>query len=193
MKHIVVVLGAALSLAGTFDRPLKSPPLTHELTMLMKQQNLDAFATTDPAAPDRFVAALFFQGAQLLLVAGRYPTPASIQQEIDRKQYGDVYRDLSVSSVADGKLFIHDVGADGLHAGAGSLDIMYEHAVDETIFDGNWSQHKMSEKEYSDRLVRGDAEYSRLLTLLIDGLMNRANQVAAPDAGRAAPVAESAR
>jgi len=192
MKHLVVALGVMLSL-GAVDRSLTSPALTQELTMLLTQEKLDAFAAPDPSAPDRFVAALFFQGAQLLVVAGRYPMPASIQQQIERKQYGDVYRDLSVGSAADGKLFVHDLVADGLHAGGGSLDIMYEQAVNETIFDGNRSQHKLSEKEYSDRLARGDAEYSRLLTLLIDGLKNRPAQATGAAVARDAAAAETAR
>jgi hypothetical protein len=36
------------------------------------------------------------------------------------------------------------------------------------IFDGNPGGHKMTEKAYTEKLVSTDAEYSRVLALLVD-------------------------
>lgn len=170
MRHAIVAVTAMLLLTGA-EEPLNSPRLTNELTTLLKQHNLDAFATPDPSEPGRFVGALFFQGEQLLVVGGHYPTPSAIQQRLAQKQFADAYRDLTVGCIPDGKLFFHDLGADGLHAGSrGSVDIMYEQVVNQTMFDGNWNKQKLTEKEYSQRLARADAAYSGLLTLLVNAL-----------------------
>ncbi|MEP7306686.1 MAG: hypothetical protein ABJA98_14315 [Acidobacteriota bacterium] len=117
------------------------------------------------------MAALFFQHEQLLVVAGHHPTPSVIQQRLEQKQFADVYEELSVECVPDGKLFFHDLQADGLHAGSGaSMDIMYEQGVKRTIFDGNWREHKTTEAAYLEQLTRADVAYSGVLTLLIDAL-----------------------
>src|SRR5689334_11978947 len=130
MRRVLVALSAVLLLTGAAnaaDEQLKSPALAHELGALLKQHGLDAYAMPDPSAPDRFIAVLFFQGEQLLLVAGRHPQPSLIQQRLQYKQYGDVYQDLTVGCVPEGKLFIHDLSADGLRLGSGgTVDIMYE-------------------------------------------------------------------
>ena len=171
MRHAIVAVTAMLLLTGATQEPLNSPRLVNELTTLLKQHNLDAFATPDPNEPGRFVGALFFQGEQLLVVGGHYPTPSAMQQRLEQKQFADAYRDLTVGCVPDGKLFFHDLGADGLHAGSGgSVDIMYERVVNQTMFDGNWNRQKLTEKDYAQRLARADAAYSAQLTVLVNAL-----------------------
>ena len=56
--------------------------LATELDSLLTARGLDAIAAADLQAPDRFVAALAFPKAQLLVVDAVYPAPALMRQEI---------------------------------------------------------------------------------------------------------------
>jgi hypothetical protein len=173
MKHFrplvlvaVVVVFGGLAAEG---QELQSRRTAGELTALLQQQHLNAVAAKDPTAPDRYVAALFFPDVQLLVVSARYPAPALLQQQLDQKQYQEVYAALQGAGIPDSKRFVQDLKADGLHAKpADAVDIVYEHVTDQMIFDGNPGGHKMTEKAYTEKLVSTDAEYSRVLALLVD-------------------------
>src|ERR1700680_3454586 len=173
MKHFrplvlvaVVVVFGGLAAEG---QELQSRRTAGELTALLQQQHLNAVAAKDPTAPDRYVAALFFPDVQLLVVSARYPAPALLQQQLDQKQYQEVYAALQGAGIPDSKRFVQDLKADGLHAKpADAVDIVYEHVTDQMIFDGNPGSHKMTEKAYTEKLVRTDSEYSRVLALLVD-------------------------
>jgi hypothetical protein len=150
---------------------LQSRRAAGELTALLHQQRLSAVAAKDPSAPDRYVAALFFPDVQLLVVSARYPEPALLQQQLDQKQYQEVYTALQGAGIPDSKLFVQDLKADGLHAKpADAVDIVYEHVTAQTIFDGNPGSHKMTEKAYNEKLATTDAEYGRVLALLVDAV-----------------------
>ena len=53
----------------------KSAPLAKQLAAALDAAKLDSIAAKDPAAPDVFVAALYFPGMQLLVVSGKYSVP----------------------------------------------------------------------------------------------------------------------
>lgn len=145
----------------------RSEPLAKELATLLQQQKLDVIAAADPADDKRFVAALFFPG-QLLVVAGHYAAPSLLAQEVSQKQYREVYTALQGAADAESKVFIQDMGADGLQAdAAASVDVMYERGVDQTFFDGKPQQHKMSKAVYDKKFAEADASYAAMLTLLI--------------------------
>jgi hypothetical protein len=145
-----------------------SAPVAKELSALLSQQKLDAIAAKDPDTPDRFVAALYFPDVQLLVMSGRYPVPVLLQQQLDRKNYSEIYADLSGASIQDSQLFFQDLKADGLHAGKSDApDILYERVVAQTVFDGDWDKHNMTEKAYMEKFAEADKQYSRLLMLLV--------------------------
>ncbi len=151
----------------------RSEALAKELSGLLQQHQLDAISAVDPADPSRFVAALYFPG-QLLVISARYAAPAVLVDQMQRKAYRDVYTTLQGASEPSQRLFIQDIGADGIHAGPGeTVDVMYEGGVTQTIFDGRPEQHKLSKTDYSQRFGKADQRYSRLLTLLITQTRNR--------------------
>lgn len=145
-----------------------SAALTKELVTLMGTRQLDAIATADPAAPGRFVAAMVYPGVQLLVVRAQPPSAADTATRINYRMYRDAYSDVQQPLKPEGKLFIQDMGADGLSPiGSTSVDIMYEDGTRQTIFDGNWKKLGMSQAEYQKKYAAADAEYTRLLALLV--------------------------
>jgi hypothetical protein len=85
-----------------------------------------------------------------------------------------VYTDLSTSSDPNGRFFVQDLGADGLHRtreGDESFDITWENEVTRTIYNGDWRSHEISETEYESRFDADDRRYTRLLRVLITGLL----------------------
>ena len=142
-----------------------------ELTGLMEARKATVIAAPDPADPGRFVAAMLFPRVQLLVVSARYPAPDVIGGQIAARQYADVYSALQQSSPQDSRVFFQDLGADGLHAKPGdTVDVMYEHVVAQTIFDGNPAARNLSNAAYGERFKAADAVYSRMLNLLIQQL-----------------------
>jgi hypothetical protein len=122
-------------------------------------------------ARDVFVAGRLFPRAQWLVVSGRPTAPSVVQAYLDRHEYGDVYGLLQSAVVPDTKWFVQDLRADGLHAEiADSVDILYERVVNQTIFDGEPGKHKMRAKDYARKFADADAEYARLLSLLLRSL-----------------------
>jgi hypothetical protein len=158
------LLGAAasdvVSAAG-----LQSQPLARELTAVLSDRHLDAFAAKDPEHDGQFVAALFFPGSQLLVVSARYASPPLLEQSLQAKAYRDVYTALQGAGDTSTKLFVQDIGADGLRADEKqAVDIVYDKVVNQTIFDGD-PNHKV--KDYGTKLADADARYSGLLRVLL--------------------------
>ena len=109
---------------------------------------------------------MLFPGVQLLVVEARHPTPDTMQARLFYKQNKDLYFDLQQPSITDGKVFIQDLGCDGLKADAEStIDIMYEGGATQTLFDGDWKKKGQSEAEYQAKFQKADEQYSRMLSL----------------------------
>jgi hypothetical protein len=160
-----------MSAAPAAAQTSQSEPLARELSALMAQHKLDAFAAKDPAAPDTYVAAMLFPNVQLLIVDGQPTSPAATQAELDQHQYADVYTTLQQAVVASSKVFFQDLKADGLHAKApDTVDIVYEHVSNQTIFDGDPGKHRLSQSQYAEKFSAADAKYARLLKILVDEL-----------------------
>jgi hypothetical protein len=165
---LMAALVAAPAARGAAD--LRSPALAKQLVTLMAERGLTTVAAKDPDSADRFVAAMAFPEVQLLVVAARYPTPALVQSQLAAKQFADVYAELQAAPIKESKLFFQDLGCDGI-AGAGeNVDVMYEHAKDQTLFDGNWKRAGLSKAAYDEKVSAADGQYSRLLEILIAGL-----------------------
>jgi len=169
MKAVSLAIGAVALLALVAPgaaADLQSRPLAQQLTTLLAGRHLDAIAVKDPSDDGRFVAALYFPDVQLLVISARYPSPAELQQMLASHAYRDVYAALQQSGAADSKLFVQDLGADGLHAAANQpVDIVYERVVNQAIFDKDVAR---ADAAYNRKLTAADAQYSRLLQLLLD-------------------------
>ncbi len=168
----VVVFGgiwAGQPLAASAQE-MRSAALARELTSLMTAAKLDAIALQDPAAPDRFIAAMLFPEVQLLMVTAGHPSPDYVKWQIEQKQYKDVYALLQQSGLIDTRVFFQDLGADGLpQSGNDTADVMYVRGV-QTLFDRAAKNGGGSKDVYAKKLREADAQYSRLLQLAIDAL-----------------------
>jgi hypothetical protein len=168
-KTILLACAFSVSAAITLSTAQSlSEPLAKELSGVLLEKKLDAIAAVDPEDGERFVAALFFGNAQLLVVSARYPAPALLTEQLTRKAYGEVYGALHGASVRETRLFIQDMGADGIDSGPGeSVDVVYEQDVKQTLFDGHPEKRHMSKAAYAEKFQHTDDEYSRLLKVLI--------------------------
>ena len=115
------------------------------------------------------MAALYFQGGQLLVVSAKYSAPALLTAKLAKKDYRDIYIDLNAASVAGSKIFVMDQTCDGLVAKPGdNAPDTWEEGPKTTVFDGDWKKAKMSEDEYTKAFAGADERYARILTLLAD-------------------------
>lgn len=148
-------------------RTLRSAPLAKQLGVALQERGLEAIAARDPNESDRFVAALFYPNAQLLVISARYASPPLLDARLSQKQYRDVYADLGSSPIPNTSVLVHDMNADGLcDSRDKSADILYEGNLT-SLFDADWKSHNRSEHEYIERLFEADERYSRLLEILL--------------------------
>lgn len=145
----------------------QSAALAKELAAAMASGNLPAVAAEGVNQPNEFVAALAYPG-MLLVVSAKYEPAVLMKERITKKEYREVYMDLQSASVAGSKVFVTDVGADGLKSkSADSVD-----TGDKSLsFDGEWRKSKLaSEQDYTKALSDAEASYAKVLTQLLAGL-----------------------
>jgi len=164
----VVVLVFSLS-TTSFAQDGKSVPLAKQLAAALDSAKLDSIAAPDPSDPGTFVAALYFANMQLLVVSAKYTAPQLLSAKVEKKDYRDVYIDLNSASVPESKMFIEDLGADGLKAKRDENQPFdtFERAGKRTVFDSDWKKQKLSEQDYLKAFSGADDEYSKLLTALL--------------------------
>jgi hypothetical protein len=161
-----LLLGPAVATAQDAG---KSTAAAKQLTEVLDKLKLDAIAAPDPADAGTFVAALYFQGGQLLVVSAKYSAPALMTAKLAKKDYRDIYIDLNAASVAGSKIFVMDQTCDGLVAKPGdNAPDTWEEGPKTTVFDGDWKKAKISEEEYTKAFAGADERYARILTLLAD-------------------------
>src|SRR5207244_230814 len=106
------VLVLSLSASATAQES-KSIALAKQLSTALDAAKVDVIAAKDPSKPDVFVAALYFAGAQLLVVSAQYAAPVLLEEKIAKKDYREVYLDLSSASMPATRVFVEDPGANG--------------------------------------------------------------------------------
>ena len=131
--------------------------------------SLDAIAAKDPADDDRYIGALYFKGLQLLVVSAEYAAPQLLDEKLAKKAYRDVYLDLNGASKPESKVFIEDLGADGLIAERENnmpFDAA-DNAGKRISFDSDWRRQQMSEDDYKDAFEKADEKYAEMLKALL--------------------------
>ena len=159
---------AALAAPVIAEQDSKSSVAAKELGGTLDKLKLDSIAAADPSDPNTFVAALYFPGAQLLVVSAKYSAPVLLTAKLSKKDYRDIYIDLSSASIPASKIFIMDQGANGLVRDPGNDPAdSWEQGSKSTTFDGDWKKAKLaSEQEYNKAFADADARYAQLLGLL---------------------------
>jgi hypothetical protein len=147
----------------------KSAPLAKQLTAAMAAGKLDSVAAKDPTHPDTYVAALHIPGVQLLVIGAQYPAPTLLDPRLANGEFRDVYIELNSAGVPASKVFVEDLGANGLFAKPADNNPMdmYESSGKRAMFDGEWGRQKLSEQEYMKTFAGADERYAEMLTALI--------------------------
>lgn len=167
-----LMLGSVLLTAHlSYAQESKSAPLAAELCKLLESQKLDSIAARQVG--DQYVGALFFPGTQLLVVKGKFPSFARMNDLLTKKQFKEVYMDLSGASDQQTREFVMDLGANGLrfkredNQPFDTADI----GPKSYKFDGQWGgKGKITEEEYRKLFTQIDDEYAQMLQALIDEL-----------------------
>jgi hypothetical protein len=146
----------------------KSATVAKDLTAALDAKKLDAIAAKLPSDPDRYAAALYFPGLQLLVISGTYAAPVLLDPRIAQKQYRDVYLELSGTIPKESKIFVLDMGAPGLTQKKtdGFFDT-WTQGGKQIVFDGNWEAQKISESDYNKMFAAADEEYAKILDALL--------------------------
>ena len=163
------------SVIGLFGAPevaaqaSKSEALAQELAALLDQQKLDTVAARDTEPDDGFVAALYFSGRQLLVVSARYESPSLLVEQLDARNYRDIYVDLQSASIPESKQFVDDLVADGLHPEPeeGLPFDTFTWPDRSVSFNGEWDDQDLSEQEYEKAFAEADEAYAHMLSMLI--------------------------
>ena len=165
----LAMVGMLMSVPAAWAQESKSAALAKQLSAALDTAKLDSIAAADPTAPDVFNAALYFGGAQLLVVSAKYSAPLFLLERLGKKEYRDVYLDLNGAAVANTKTFIQDNAADGLkakNAGNQAADV-FEVAGKQMVFDGDLKKQKMSDQDYQKAFADADEKYAQILTALL--------------------------
>src|SRR5262245_22388662 len=114
-RALAVLFAAVLALPlAAAAQDSKSADLAKQLAQLLDEKKMDAIAAPDPETPGAFVAALYIPGTQLLAVSAKYSVPDLLNDRLSKKEYRDIYIELSAASVAGTKTLVMDTLADGL-------------------------------------------------------------------------------
>jgi hypothetical protein len=173
LRTLAVLLVAILALpVAASAQDAKSADLAKQLAQLLDEKKLDAIAAADAQNAGVYVAALYFPGTQLLAVSAKYSAPALLNEKLTKKDYRDIYVDLSAASVAGSKVFVMDTFADGLVARpkADAPADSVEKGGATVSFDGDPKKAKQSDAEYAKAFGDADDAYARILQLLITKL-----------------------
>jgi hypothetical protein len=162
------VLVLIASAAAQAQEP-KSAPLAKQLAAALDAAKIDSIAARDPANPGVYIGALYIPNFQLLVIANAYAAPSLLDTRISKKEYRDVYIDLNSASAAATRLFVEDLGADGVKAKREDnqgFDAV-ENKGARTVFDGDWRKQKLSEEDYMKAFAAADERYTQVLMALL--------------------------
>ena len=169
LRALVCAALASAAAVPASAQESKSAVAARALAQALDAAKLDSIAAADSANPGTFCAALYFPGSQLLVVSAKYAAPSLLTDKIAKKNYRDVYIDLSSASIPETKVFVMDSSADGLvarpddNSGYDTVD----RGPAEVAFDGDWKKAKLSEDEYMKPFSEADETYARILQLLL--------------------------
>lgn len=172
MRGITVAAALVLASAPGYAQESKSAPLASELASLLDQLKTDSIAARYPGESDQFVGALYFPGSQLLVVTAKYQAPQLLEEKLASKSHRDVYIDLNSASVPNTRVFVSDLGIDGLRPRRSDnqpFDTIEMHGKNWN-FDGDWRKAKVSEDEYMKAFQEADEEYAKMLQALLGEL-----------------------
>lgn len=162
---LLVLASLALAPSIASAQESRSAPIAAELTRLLDEQKLDAVAAR--LDDDRFVAALYFPGTQLLVVGTRYSAPNRLLYLIANRMYQEAYADLSSATEQATKLFVMDLGANGLQFRRKDNEPFDTVDTPTGSLAFNGERGKLSNDEYRQAFTTTDEQYREMLEKLV--------------------------
>jgi hypothetical protein len=164
LSCVLLVPSAALA------QESKSAAVAQELTRLLDAAKLDSIAAKHQGA-GQYVSALYIAGSQLLVVSAKYSVPARMDVLLGEKKYQEIYQDLNSASERESKVFVMDLGANGLRfkQEKNELDTA-DVSGKSVVFDGDWDKAKISEAEYRKTFESTDTQYMQMLQARVAAL-----------------------
>jgi hypothetical protein len=164
-----LICASALAGSAAASQESKSAAIAKELSQAMDAAKLDGIAAVDPSTPGGFIAAIYIPGTQLLVVSAKYAVPPLLLDKLKTGDFRGLYMDLHSAAMPGTKIFVQDLGADGLiwrpaaDSGADAVD-----ENDKSIsFDGEWKKAKMTEADYMKAYTDADDHYAKMLAALL--------------------------
>lgn len=168
---VVMAACALLCVGPASAQNSKTVALAKELASALDGAKLDSMAAREIGSEDGFVAALYYPGQQLLVIAATYSAPVLMKEKIILKQYKDVYLDLNSATTPASRRVIEDLKADGLFSTRPSpnepFDFYTKGTSPRVKFDGDWKKQKITQDDYMKVFTEADAEYTRMLESLL--------------------------
>jgi hypothetical protein len=167
MTRFILAVTLALLPALAQAQESKSAPAVTELLAMLDQMKLDSVGA---AQGDGFVGVLYTPGSPLIAIHGRFASPVRAQILIERKLYRDLYSDLNAAAELATKVFITDLGADGLKTVQRNSNQPFDMAdvgAKSYRFDGDWGKQKLSREEYTKAYETTDDQYAQMVRALI--------------------------
>jgi hypothetical protein len=167
-RPLVLIAAAVLAsaTAASAAEDAKSTAAARELSQVLEAAKLDSIAAADPSMPGGFIAAIYIPGTQLLVVSAQYSAPTLLDDKIKAGDFRGVYMDLHASATTGTKVFVQDIGPDGLISRSDNGD-SWEEKGKTTAFDGQWKKAKETEADYMRTLADADTRYAKMLSLLV--------------------------
>ncbi len=170
MTKLILVVALVLLPAFAQAQDSKSAAGVTELLALLDQMKVDSVAA---AQGDEFVGAFYVPGSQLLVIRGKFASPVRAGILLERKMYRDLYTDLNSAAELATRVFISDLGADGLKFRRANNTLPFDTADvgDKSYrFDGDWGKQKLSRDDYTKVFQTTDEQYVQMLRALVDQL-----------------------
>ena len=181
MKRFILAFIVALVLALALvtrraQEPSQSAAPSASIKALFEQLKMDSIAARDPEEPGRYIAALYIQDSQLLVITAPYSVPAALDRLIASGSYRDAYLNLQAVKEHRGHFFVVDSLADGLKK-VPEVDQPFDSTtIDGAVmvtFDGKWDAQKLNEAAYTSMFAKDDARYARMLIILANELKKK--------------------
>jgi hypothetical protein len=150
--------------------PSTSASVTAELVKLLTEKKLDAAAGR--LGTDEFVGAMYFPGSQIVVLSSKTSVPDRMTYLLLQKSYKDLYVELNGSVDRQSRIFVSDLGANGLkfRREKNEAPDTVETGGTTLTLDGEWRKAKLSEADYTKQFQANDERYRRMVEAMLTAL-----------------------
>jgi hypothetical protein len=175
----VVALFVITAAAPVFAQESQSAAPAATVKALFDQLKITAIAGKDPDEAGRYIAALYVQDTELLVISAPFAVPAAMDKFIADGNYMDAYQSLQAVVNHKGHFFVVDMQNDGLkrvNAGDEAFDSTTTDGGATLQFDGKWDAQKVTEAAYNEKFAKDDARYAKILKALATELRKKTTE-----------------